>query len=72
MAICKSCGAEIIWVKTVNGKSMPVNIKKTVIMCESFDMPAPKEKIWLPISGHESHFSSCPNAAEHRKPKAEK
>lgn len=25
MATCKSCGAEIVWKKTTNGKNIPLN-----------------------------------------------
>jgi len=28
LAVCKSCGAPIYWVKTKNGKRMPVNAKR--------------------------------------------
>ena len=27
MARCKGCGAEIFWIKTISGKSMPVDEK---------------------------------------------
>lgn len=67
MANCKSCGAEILWVKTENGKSMPLSV-------------ATKEKRWInqpaidaergfQVDTYLSHFSDCPNAAQHRTPK---
>lgn len=42
---CKSCNADIYWIKTANGKNMPVNPDGS------------------------SHFSTCPNADAHRKPR---
>lgn len=57
MALCRSCGAEIAWVKTEKGKSMPVDI-------DSWD----GNRIFTP-GKHISHFASCPNAAKHRKPR---
>ena len=34
MPKCKGCQAEIIWIKTVNGKNMPCNAEKTTIVTE--------------------------------------
>lgn len=28
MAKCKGCEAEIVWIKTINGKNMPCNVEK--------------------------------------------
>lgn len=30
MAKCKSCGANILWIKTQNGKSMPCNAEQVI------------------------------------------
>jgi hypothetical protein len=62
---CKSCGAEILWVETPGGRSMPLN-------------PTPEKRIVLGVKTGEahvldtyvSHFASCPQADEHRKGKA--
>ena len=35
MPKCRGCQAEIIWIKTVNGKNMPCNAEKTTIVTES-------------------------------------
>lgn len=69
MAKCKSCGAEIRWVKTENGKSMPLDEK-----------PVPDGRITIkngiaairPIPDTDgirfnSHFVTCPNANQHRR-----
>lgn len=57
MAKCKSCGAEIVWITTINGKSMPCNAEKTTIVTEDGKT----------ITGHISHFATCPQAATFRK-----
>jgi hypothetical protein len=53
---CRSCNARIIWLKTQAGKNMPVDAD-TVDHDETEFDPAK----------HVSHFSSCPNANQHRK-----
>lgn len=65
MAACKSCGAPIVWVKSANGKVMPLDGKpeKRVIVTD--------EGIGCVVDTYTSHFSTCPNAAEHRKPREE-
>lgn len=57
MAQCRSCQAEIRWVKQKSGKMMPVN----------------PTAVWMgdPEGGKRyepgtSHFATCPNAADHR------
>lgn len=66
---CKSCGADIFFVRMrKTGRSMPLDAK-------------PQKLVWL-IGGdgnqegemvevYASHFSTCPNAAQHRRPVAE-
>lgn len=58
MPKCKSCGAAIEWVKmAASGKAMPVDpvYKQTITDAGFF------------TRGRESHFSTCPTAAEHRR-----
>ncbi|MCC6352788.1 MAG: hypothetical protein IT577_02815 [Verrucomicrobiae bacterium] len=55
---CRSCGREIVWLKTAAGKNMPVN-SETV---------EPGDDVFQP-GRHVSHFSDCPNAGEHRRAK---
>ncbi len=59
MPTCKSCGAEIEFIRTKAGRLAPVNQKRITIVTNSGDV----------ISGRQSHFASCPGASEHRKPK---
>jgi len=64
---CSSCGAFIVWFRTATGKSMPVDPN-----------PVDNGNLKLDDSGrlvvvkpgegtHVSHFSTCPQAGQHRK-----
>jgi len=56
---CRSCGELVVWMKTKNGKNMPVNAKTAKFGDALFDSS----------KGHVSHFATCPNANEHRNPR---
>lgn len=80
MAKCKSCGAEIIWIKMASGKMMPCDAKPV-----SYQTAVPGTKgtltlvtpdgrvasgVFNPDSdkiGYTSHFATCPNANQHRR-----
>jgi len=70
---CRSCGAEIVWVETENKKRMPIDAEPTdagkfVLEDEGTDTP---RALYRPGANGErftSHFATCPNAAEHRRP----
>lgn len=79
MAECRSCGAEIYWAITNNGKRMPVDYLPTpegtiaieypkgpllAIVLHGDELLAAREA-GEPL--HLSHFATCPNAASHRK-----
>jgi predicted RNA-binding Zn-ribbon protein involved in translation (DUF1610 family) len=53
---CKSCRAQIIWFRTLAGKNMPVDA----------DTVEPEDDD-LDLSRHVSHFSTCPQAGQHRR-----
>lgn len=57
-AQCKGCGAAILWVK-LKGRWHPVNPRKLSIVVD--------EDGGRIISGHESHYSTCPDAATFRR-----
>lgn len=57
---CGSCRAPVVWLKTAAGKSMP---------CDAATVGA--EDRQYDHAKHTSHFATCPNAAKHRKPKAQ-
>lgn len=69
MSLCRSCGAEIRWVVSSNGKSMPLDAT-----------PDPAGLVAVHngvahvgrnmVEGEQkftSHFATCPNARDHRK-----
>lgn len=59
---CRSCGAEILWIETPKGKATPVDAAHKMVWCLDAET-----ETWMLKRGHESHFATCPNAAEHRK-----
>lgn len=82
MAKCKSCGADIIWIKTDNGKSMPCDADQVLYL----DVKWGTETIVTPNGqvlkceftndpdeasgvGHLPHWATCPYADRHRKKK---
>ena len=71
MAKCKSCGEEIIWIKTKNGKAMPCNPQKihykNTFPSGPLTLITPDGRIAKGILdpssdtyGYESHFATCP------------
>lgn len=77
---CRSCGAEIIWCVTENGKAIPVTAKPNEngnIKLVSADDPREpfvakvlkkNEQSAQPKTfRYISHFVDCPNAAHHRR-----
>lgn len=65
MPECRSCQAEIVWMKTESGKNIPVN---PVPSTPDRFSPKYTEDVFDP-ERHESHFATCPNADRHRKPR---
>ena len=77
---CRSCGQQVIWIKTVAGKNMPCNPQLV-----TYRQGNGREKIVTPNGevhsaeivesgtpnatgiGYISHFATCPNAARQRK-----
>lgn len=53
---CRSCRAQIVWLKTEAGKNMPVDADTVKPEDEAFDSAV-----------HISHFATCPNASQHRR-----
>lgn len=56
---CRSCGKEIVFLKTKKGKSIPVNAETI----------QGKETMFDVAKGHVPHFSDCPEAGKWRKEK---
>ena len=83
MVQCRSCGAEIIWIKMASGKNMPVDAKP-ISYSENLHPSAKGKDILTLVTehgsivrtvfdpggdkvGYTSHFATCPNANQHRK-----
>jgi len=64
MPKCKDCEADITWLKTKNGKNMPVNTESLV------PGERPQDTIYDANAGHESHWSTCPSAEKFQKKKS--
>ena len=60
---CRSCGAEILWVETQNGKRMPLDFtpERRFVIDPSNGMLAKLRNTYV------SHFATCPNADQHRR-----
>ena len=79
MSFCRSCGAEIKWIKMTSGKNMPVDVTKHIIKKDD----SGKDVLVMEdgnvvrgtltdaehgnCMGYISHFSTCPNASQHRR-----
>lgn len=80
MSKCKSCGAEIIWIKTANGKSMPCDPDQTTYV-EAKDgkdtiITANGQVLKCILTGdmrrvtgigYIPHWATCPSAEQHRR-----
>jgi len=56
MAKCRSCKADIVWLKTEQGRHIPINA----------DTVSKGDKIF-DFNKHKAHFATCPDAAKHRR-----
>lgn len=65
-SICKGCGAEILWIRTVAGQFAPIDLKEKSFFVLVGDDSAALRK------GHEPHFVTCPNADRFKKKKESK
>ena len=74
MPTCKSCGAEIVYVETPAGKSMPLDVAQVAggnVEVEG-GLVGGIARVVKPVEGvfrYVSHFATCPKAASHRKGK---
>ncbi len=78
---CSSCGAEILWVKTEAGRSMPLDIAPVAngnVSIGGDDVATYHSKAQLIEAAKDnllptlyiSHFATCPHAQQHRKGKS--
>lgn len=54
--LCRGCGQAITWIKTVSGKSMPVNPAIVTIVTGRGEI----------VRGHIAHWATCPKADQFR------
>jgi hypothetical protein len=75
MTTCRSCGAEIEWVETMSGKSMPLDVGEAPSEARHgvFAVVAGKARTYtdadrkLARERRTSHFATCPDASDWRK-----
>ena len=77
MSKCKSCGANIIWLPTENGKSMPCDATpipyvddpagSLLLVTNSGNVVRARADATSDKFGYVSHFATCPNADKHRR-----
>jgi len=64
MSVCKSCGAEIIWIETPDGRKCPVQREQINVWTHDG-----LTEQWRLVKAHEPHFATCPDADKWRKKK---
>ncbi|HEY1309247.1 MAG TPA: hypothetical protein VGF24_37165 [Vicinamibacterales bacterium] len=75
-AVCKSCGAEIVWAKTIKGRPIPLDRapsqRGNVVLSDEgtalvYNSPGAIAPRYQDSPRYLSHFATCPDADEHRK-----
>lgn len=72
MSTCRSCGAEILWSETMTGKKIPLDPEQVLggnIVLEAEGALARIVKPEPGVKRYRSHFASCPQAEQHRRPR---
>ena len=71
MSTCKSCGAEITWARTENGKKIPLSVEsaETRFILKSRGGATAGDTVKVAVSRptYISHFADCPDADKWRK-----
>ena len=69
-----SCGAKIVWAEDQNGTKIPLNFNRVRVYHDDgcfLEVPHLDGKVFVdgdkPHLMRVSHFTTCPNAAEHSK-----
>lgn len=73
MSTCRSCGARITWLRTMAGKAVPVDEDPVpdgniVVLGDSDTCQMLKKGEETTKPRYISHFATCPQAREWRKP----
>lgn len=61
---CKSCGRELTFARTPDGKAVPLDMVAPVYELE-LDWETGQMVAVRTTSAHVSHFSTCPHASQH-------
>lgn len=98
MSLCRSCGAEVLWRRTVAGRSMPLDFEPcepdtpgamigwddggqqlvagVEVAAEQIALRDHHSAKWAKhriadgeFPAHLSHFATCPNGPQHRRPR---
>ena len=69
MSTCRSCGAELLWGETKNGKRIPLDV--TTAIDGNLELDGRSVRHVTPDANalgnrYKSHFVTCPGAAAHR------
>ena len=71
MSVCRSCGAQIEWCRTVHKNLIPLDVGVVVNgnLVVSRDLLGDKVAAYVPPGDGDrvAHFVTCPNAKEHRR-----
>lgn len=62
---CRSCGKNLLWFKTSNGKSMPIDDVRSL----TDRMLEIGNTLDGAVCREHSHFITCPAADQHRRPR---
>ncbi len=76
-SVCRSCGRPILWAETTNGKAAPIDPDPVpngvIVLVQPSDPREPPVASVVKHAGstslprYNSHFATCPHAAQHRK-----
>jgi len=73
MSRCKSCGAEITWAVTQQGRVMPLDAAKVLVAIPTgrfVDNGSGQLTPQVEVrQASLTHFATCPHAQQHRKPR---
>lgn len=64
MSQCKSCGAEIKWIKTLAGKNHPIDAKPEKRWVYTYPEDPKQAAGWSLEETHTSHFATCPDGKQ--------
>lgn len=67
MPNCRTCGAEIEWVKTEGGRNMPLDAVSPSARKVMVVIYRNGERVAVMVPERTSHFATCPEADKHRK-----